>query len=92
MTVYRHYVNVSISTLCPGPVDTEFNKVAGGTFASKGMSADKVAEIAVEGMFKGKMMIVPGLTVKLGLFFMKFIPRKVLLKYVSKFQKNKVSK
>lgn len=84
--------NVSISTLCPGPVDTEFNKVAGGTFASKGMSADKVAEIAVDGMFKGKMMIVPGVKVKLGLFFMKFIPRKVLLKYVSKFQKNKVSK
>ena len=36
--------NVHISALCPGPVDTNFNNVAHGSFAIKGISPDYVAK------------------------------------------------
>lgn len=84
--------HVKISSLCPGPVDTEFNKVAGGTFVGKGMKADRVAKIAVDGMLKGKMTIIPGLRIKLGLFLYKFIPKKLAMKFISKYQVAKTSK
>ena len=84
--------NVSISTLCPGPVDTEFNKVAGGIFKSKGLDPDYVARVAVKGMFDYKMTIVPSLKMKLALFFMNFISRKTLLKFIYKQQLKKTNK
>ena len=40
--------NVSISCLCPGPVDTEFNKVAGGEFKVDSNGAKKVAKLAID--------------------------------------------
>ncbi len=84
--------NVKISSLCPGPVDTEFNKVAGGTFGVKGMKASKVAKIAIDGLFKGKMTIVPGLMIRIGLFFYKFIPKKLSMKFISRYQVAKTKK
>ena len=84
--------NVKISSLCPGPVDTEFNKVAGGTFGVKGMSAEKVAKIAVKGMFKGKLTIVPGFKVRAGLLLYKLAPKKLSMKFISKFQQSKIKK
>ncbi|MBR6073331.1 MAG: SDR family oxidoreductase [Bacilli bacterium] len=84
--------NVHISSLCPGPVETNFNKVAGGTFATKGVDATTVAKEAVKGMFKGKMIIVPTFIMKLGVFFSRIAPRKFLLKYIYNYQSKKMSK
>ncbi len=84
--------NVHITSVCPGPVDTEFNKVAGGTFASKGISAEYVAKVAVKGMFKGKMTVIPGFMTRVGLFFLKFLPKKLVMPFISKYQKKKMSK
>ena len=39
---------VKVCALCPGPVDTEFNKVAGVRFALGGLDAKRVAREAVE--------------------------------------------
>ena len=75
---------------CSGPVDTEFNDVAGGTFKTKGLSAKYVAKVAVDGMFKGKMTIVPGFKYKAGLFFQRLIPRRLSLMIISKFQQKKM--
>ena len=83
---------VKISSLCPGPVDTEFNDVAGGTFKTKGLDPKYVAKVAIDGMFKGKMTIVPGFKYKLGLFVQRFIPRKVSMYFISKFQQKKMGK
>ena len=88
----RQKSNVHVSVLCPGPVDTEFNKVAGGEFKSDGGAAKKVAKYAVDKTLKNKLVIVPGLTVKLGLFFLKFIPYKVSMKFIYDFQDNKTKK
>lgn len=84
--------NVHISALCPGPVDTEFNKVAKGSFTTKALTAEKVAKIAVNGMFKNKMIIIPGIAIKLGRFFMRFVPERTLLKFIYKYQDNKTKK
>ncbi len=81
--------NVHISALCPGPVDTEFNKVAKGTFNTKPLTADFVAKYAIDQMFKNKMIIIPGNMLKLGKFFMRFVPERTLLKFIYNYQKNK---
>ena len=81
--------NVYVGALCPGPVETEFNSVAGVSFGSKGISAKECAKTAVDSMFKRKKIIVPGRILKLGTYAAKFVPENLLLKFVSKFQKGK---
>ena len=71
--------HVHISALCPGPVDTNFNQVAHGTFAIKGVSPKYVAHYAINKMFKDKMIIVPTLKMKLALFGLRFIPKRFQL-------------
>lgn len=75
----RSKSNVHISALCPGPVATEFNKVAKGTFAIREADSFKVAEYAINKMFKHKMIIVPTLLMKLTLFFNRFAPHRLSL-------------
>jgi len=72
--------NIGISVLCPGPVDTEFNKVAKVKFSVKPLQSYDVAKYAVKKMFKKKLIIVPGFTMKMGVFFSRFVPRKMLMK------------
>ena len=81
--------NVKVCALCPGPVDTNFNNVAGGSFTVKALSSEYVARYAVDKMFKNKLIIIPGLTVRLGVFFNKFLPLKTSLKIVYNIQKGK---
>ena len=81
---------VGISVLCPGPVDTNFNNVAGVRFGVKSLSADYVAKYAIDNMFKKKMLIIPGKTMKLAKFFGRFISEKRMLKTTYKIQKKKV--
>ena len=72
--------NVHISALCPGPVDTNFNKVANGSFVVDGISKDYVAKYAVEKMFKNKLVIVPKTSIKLAVFSTRILPLKLLLR------------
>ena len=53
--------NVKISILCPGPVDTNFNSVAGVKFSLYSLSSEKVAKYTVKKMLKNKFLIVPGI-------------------------------
>jgi len=77
---------VYIGALCPGPVNTNFNKTAKGTFSVKGLSPEYVSNYTVNKMFKRKMIIVPGLGIKLGLFFLRFAPHRLALSIIYKFQ------
>ncbi|MBQ7039704.1 MAG: SDR family oxidoreductase [Clostridia bacterium] len=81
---------VRISVLCPGPVDTEFNNVAGVKFALKPLSAKKVADLSVKKMFKGKFYILPGTAAKFTAFFSKLIPDTILSECSMKIQKKKI--
>ena len=81
--------NVKISCLCPGPVDTEFNKVAHGEFHTTSLSSEYVAKYAVKEMFKNKLYIIPSLKMKAAVFLTRLVPRKILLKITYKIQDRK---
>ena len=67
---------VYLGCLCPGPFDTEFNEVAGVTFALKSLSKEYVANYALKQMFKRKTIIIPGFQMKAIIVLSKMLPRK----------------
>ena len=86
----REKSNVQISILCPGPVNTNFNKVADVQFALKGLSSEYVAKYAVENMLKGKFYIVPGWKIKLARLGAKIAPSSFVAKISYKMQRRKI--
>ena len=81
---------VQISILCPGPVDTNFNKVADVQFALKGLSSEYVAKYTTDKLFKGKFYIVPGWKIKLAKFGAKIAPNTLVAKICYNMQKKKI--
>ncbi len=75
----KHKSRVVVSVLCPGPVQTEFEAVAGVDFASVGLKSETVARYAIRKLFRGKRIIVPGIIFKLGRLLTKILPDSVLL-------------
>jgi len=81
---------IRISTLCPGPVKTEFDKIANVKFSMNGLSAEYVAQYAIDRMFKRKEIIIPGLLMKTLRPFQKLLPEKLLAKATYKIQTKKI--
>jgi short-subunit dehydrogenase len=77
---------VTVTCLCPGVTDTEFQQVAGveNIPLNRGvsMSARSVAEAAYAGMSRGKRLVIPGLHNKVGAQSIRLAPRAVVLKIV----------
>ena len=86
----RKKSNVSISVLCPGPVDTNFNKVAGVKFSLKQKASKEVAQYAVKNMFKRKLIIIPGIIIKTVRVLSKISPDKLVARIAYKQQKRKM--
>ncbi|MBU1144458.1 MAG: SDR family oxidoreductase [Firmicutes bacterium] len=84
--------DVRVLTLCPGPVATEFGKVAEATMSLKGMTAKRCASIAVKGIFKKKRIIIPGAQMKLIHFLVKIIPTSLILAISYRIQNQKKMK
>ena len=80
---------VTVSALCPGPVDTEFNKVAGVHFASPSLSSKYVAKYAVTKMIQGKTVIIPGTAMKAAAVVSKLTPDPISAAVTAAIQKNK---
>ena len=82
---------VKISVLCPGPVRTNFNKVAGVDFAAPSLSSEYVAKYAVKKMLKNKFTIVPGTFMKITRFFEKIMPHNLVsnVSYFVNYRKDK---
>lgn len=84
---------ITVTTILPGPVDTEFGEVSGmsDTNLFKGYIANPktVALESYEAMIAGKRKKLVGmsLAMKVGIPFMKFIPTSLILSMVSKMQK-----
>jgi short-subunit dehydrogenase len=82
-----HGTGVTATTLCPGPVETEFAETAGLTHEEAGSSLPKfmwesaadVATAAIEAMAKGKPVVIPGLANRVGARFAHLVPRRLLL-------------
>jgi len=82
--------SVNISALCPGPVATNFNKIAKVNFAMKPLSSKKVAKYAVDQMFKRKLLIIPGFKMKLVHFLADAVSLKTIIKINYKNQSEKI--
>ena len=81
---------VKISILCPGPVNTNFNKVADVEFAIKGLSSEYVAKYTVKKFLKGKFYIIPGLSIKFAKIGVKIAPTNLVSKVSYKMQRRKL--
>lgn len=81
---------VKISILCPGPVNTNFNKVADVEFAIKGLSSEYVAKYTVKKFLKGKFYIIPGLSIKLAKIGAKIAPTNLVSRVSYKMQRRKL--
>ena len=81
--------NVSVSALCPGPVATEFNRVAGVNFSVSPLPSKYVAKYAVQQMLKRKTVIIPGNSMKIAAAAAKIIPSSFACKITAEVQKHK---
>lgn len=83
---------VVVSCLCPGPVETNFSKTAGVSFSIKPLSSEFVAKYAIDNMFNNKLLIIPGMRMKLTNFFERFLSTKILARITYNIQKMKKRK
>lgn len=87
---------VSVTALCPGPVRTEFQQVAGmetsGLVLNKRLiGVEEVAQAGYDAMMRGKPMVVPGIATKLLAFSVRFAPRRLVAKFVRRLQADRAS-
>ena len=83
---------VGVTVLCPGPVDTEFNEVAGLSDAEAESSlprfmwvpAEKVAAAALDGMERDQAVVVPGWANRAGAAGARLAPQRLLAGLVAK--------
>jgi short-subunit dehydrogenase len=83
--------NITVTALLPGPTETQFAKISGMEKSNgfKNMaSARSVAEDGYDGMMKGKLDVISGITFmqKLLLLTVPFSPKSMVLKQARKFQ------
>ncbi len=80
---------VRISVLCPGPVQTEFNRRIGVSNSFSPASSPEVAKYAVDQCLKGKFMIIPETRMKFSITASKFLPDELKSKIVYRIQSGK---
>lgn len=80
---------VYIGALCPGPVKTEFDRVAGVHFSVKGMDSGRVARYALDQMFRRRMVIIPGAQMKMARQMTRLLPQQMLLRAAWHLQERK---
>jgi len=78
---------VTVTCLCPGPVQTNFQKRAhtgGSSRANRGLYMDvrQVAALGYEGMTTGKRIVIPGWRSRLLTIAIRFVPRDRVTKMV----------
>ena len=81
---------VKLHLLCPGPVNTNFNNVAGVHFGVKALSSSYVAEYTINQMFKNKEIIIPGLMIRALRTVNKIVPSSWVLEGTYNTQKGKM--
>ena len=86
----KEHSKVQISILCPGPVETNFNKVANVDFHLREANSMDVAKYAIKKLQKGKFYIVPGIDVKISRLGAKLLPTNIMSKFAYMAQKRKL--
>jgi len=76
--------DLTVTCLCPGPVDTDFHETAGsdervpGIVPTPELDARSVARAGFRGMRRGETVVVPGLTMRLLVALARILPRPLL--------------
>ena len=83
---------IQISILCPGPVKTNFNKVANVKFHVREADSMTVAQYAINKLEQGKFYIVPGIDVKIAKIGAKLTPTSFISKVTYMVQKRKLER
>jgi short-subunit dehydrogenase len=84
--------NVTVTTLCPGPVETGFAEAAGLSDAEAGESLPKfmwvppedVAKAAVAGMAAGRAVVIPGAANRVGAMLGYLTPKALILPFLAR--------
>jgi len=88
---------VSVCTLCPGPVHTDFQEVArrpgeqpegGPGFVH--VPVERVVRDALAALKTDRPLVIPGFAMKLGMFLVRLTPMPILRR-ASRFRKNETS-
>ena len=85
----RKKSHVKISVLCPGPTDTGFNTRARVNFGVKSLTSDYVTSYTIKKLKRNKLLIVPSFRMKMAVFGVRLMPRKLLLKVIYNIQERK---
>ncbi len=84
---------VRVTTLCPGPVPTEFQEragiVPGLDSRVLNLPAAKVALAGYRGLMAGKRLVLPGVGMKVIPFMLRFVPRGLLVSLVGRVQSSR---
>jgi hypothetical protein len=83
---------VTVTTLCPGPVETGFAEAAGLSDAEAGESLpkfmwvppDEVAKAAVAGLATGRAVVIPGAANRTGAMLGHLIPKALILPFLAR--------
>jgi short-subunit dehydrogenase len=76
---------VRVTTLCPGPVPTEFQARAGGmqdnaAVRALELSAERVAQIGYEAFMAGQRVAIAGIGNRIAVSLMRLVPNALLLR------------
>ncbi len=82
---------VTVTALCPGPTQSGFSDAAAlgesKLFKNKSLPSSKiVAEYGYKALMKGKITVIHGVSNKMMVFMMRFLPKKLLISTVRKMQ------
>jgi hypothetical protein len=83
---------VSVTTLCPGPVETGFAEAAGMTDEEAAESLPKVmwvpagdvAHAGIEGLAAGRTVVIPGAANRVGAGLAHLAPKSILVPLMAK--------
>ena len=81
--------NIHVCALCPGPVDTNFNRNADVVFSLKGISASQCVSECLKEMDRKKIIIVPSVMMKAAVSLSKLAPAGLLTAMTGHQQKKK---
>jgi short-subunit dehydrogenase len=85
------HLDVAVTALCPGPIETEFAQRAGLTEAFEGVpafarvSSAACARAGIDGLVANKRVVVPGLPIRAMAVAGRHTPRAVLLPLMKRF-------